>query len=543
MSASSDNRFGKYELLERLAAGGMAEIFRARYSPAPGVVKPVVIKKILPHYAANRAFIAMFTNEAKIVMGLSHGNIAQVFDFGEVEGEWYLAMELVDGQPLSKVIKRMRALGFLTLPTEFAVFLVAEMLKGLHYAHARLDEKGRPLQIVHRDVSPQNVLVSYEGQVKLVDFGIARARNAGSEDTSSNAVKGKYAYFAPEQARGKELDARTDVFAAGIVLYELLTGQLPFQGRMMEVLTKIVRGQFARPGELNPAVPKALEAIVLKAMALEPKERFQTAEAFHQDLVRYLAVHHPDFTPSDVSQFLSFLFEAELVKSGRPVQLPRDFLARTERWKRGEPVPEPAPEAPPPSGEDPEETVPTEMVKVSLGVDSPVPGPAGPGDDEALTRPMHLPIAAAAGEAPPADGEPDRGPRAPVRRALLLGAGATFVGFAVVFLGVKLMRGSLEITSQPPGAVVRLNGRTLDEKTPLTLSSLPGATTYRIELVSEGYKTWTRDVALPRGARQLIEARLEPLAPPPAVSPKPPPPPEPLIAPTPPAPPPRADAV
>ena len=218
MSPAETTRFGKYELLDRIAAGGMAEIFRARYEPAPGVTKQVVIKRILPHYAENKAFIAMFTNEAKIVMGLSHGNIAQVFDFGAIDGDYFLAMELVDGHPLSKVVKRARTLGIPVLPPEYAAFICAEMLKGLHYAHARLDEQGRPLKIVHRDVSPQNVLISYEGQVKLVDFGIAKARNASGEETAANAVKGKYAYFAPEQAKAKELDARTDVFAAGIVL-------------------------------------------------------------------------------------------------------------------------------------------------------------------------------------------------------------------------------------------------------------------------------------------------------------------------------------
>jgi serine/threonine protein kinase len=552
VSSSSDLQFGKYELLERIAAGGMAEIFRARYSPAPGVVKPVVIKKILPHYAANRAFIAMFTNEARIVMGLSHGNIAQVFDFGDVEGDWYLAMELVDGQPLSKVVKRMRALGIPTLPSEFAAYLVAEMLKGLHYAHTRLDEKGRPLQIVHRDVSPQNVLVSYEGQVKLVDFGIARARNAGREDTASNAVKGKYAYFAPEQARGKDLDARTDVFASGIVLYELLTGQLPFQGRMMEVLTKIVRGQFARPSELNPAVPKALEAIVLKAMALEANDRYPSAEAFQQDLVRSLAVHHPDFTPSDVSHFLQYLFETELVKSGRPVQLPRDFAAKTERWKRGEPVPEPAPEAPPPPGEDPEEEVPTEMVDV--GARSELGGARGDGDgdgEEDPTRPMRVPDSMK----PPAEPlrplrrpEDDAAPvpGVPWGRALTLGLAAALVGFAAVFLAVKLSRGTLEIVSKPPGAVVRLNGRTLDDTTPMQVRSLPGGVSYRLEVASEGFQTWANDVPLKRGQHLVVDAVLEPLAPEPApapVEPPPQPPPAKVEPPPRPPPPPPPDAV
>ncbi|MCU0702109.1 MAG: protein kinase, partial [Myxococcaceae bacterium] len=543
MSSSSDNQFGKYELLERIAAGGMAEIFRARYSPAAGVVKPVVIKKILPHYAANRAFIAMFTNEARIVMGLSHGNIAQVFDFGDVEGDWYLAMELVDGQPLSKVVKRMRALGIPTVPPEFAAYLTAEMLKGLHYAHTRLDEKGRPLQIVHRDVSPQNVLVSYEGQVKLVDFGIARARNAGREDTTSNAVKGKYAYFAPEQARGKDLDARTDVFASGIVLYELLTGQLPFQGRMMEVLTKIVRGQFARPSELNPALPKALETIVLKAMALEANDRYPSAEAFQQDLVRYLAVHHPDFTPSDVSHFLQFLFEAELVKSGRPVQLPRDFVNRTERWKRGEPVPEPGPEAPPPPGEDPEEQVPTEMVEVGLRSEL-LAAPADDDDEEDPTRPMHVPDSMRPDEAlRPSRRPEDDAPAVtgvPWGRALTLGLAAALVGFAAVFLAVKLSRGTLEIVSKPPGAVVRLNGRTLDDKTPMQVRSLPGAVTYRVEVVADGFTPWANDVPLKRGQHLVIDALLEPVPPPPPPRPLPEPPPAKVEPPPPPPPPPDA---
>jgi serine/threonine protein kinase len=162
VSSEETTRFGKYELLDRIAAGGMAEIFRARYEPAKGVSKQVVIKRILPAYAENKGFIGMFTNEAKIAMGLSHGNIAQVFDFGAIDGDYFLAMELVDGQPLSKVAKRAKELGLPVLPSDIAAFIVAELLKGLHYAHTRLDEDGRPLRIVHRDVSPQNVLLGFE---------------------------------------------------------------------------------------------------------------------------------------------------------------------------------------------------------------------------------------------------------------------------------------------------------------------------------------------------------------------------------------------
>ncbi len=329
----ADNQFGKYELLGRLAAGGMAEIFRARYSAAAGISKQVVIKRILPHYAENKQFIAMFTNEARIVMGLSHGNIAQVFDFGEIDGDWFIAMEYVDGQPLSKIIKRARTVGVQALPTEFAVLISIEMLRGLHYAHTRLDDQGKPLKIVHRDVSPQNVLVSYEGQVKLVDFGIAKARTAGRDETEGGAVKGKYAYFSPEQARGKELDARTDVFAAGIVLYEMLCGALPFQGRMIDTMSRIVKGQLTPPRESNPDIPLELETILLTALENDREKRYATAEAFQAALSSYLNQTAPSFQASTLGSLVQFLFEAELVNESRPVQLSREFLDQVPSWK------------------------------------------------------------------------------------------------------------------------------------------------------------------------------------------------------------------
>ncbi len=296
----------------------MAEIFKARYSPAPGVTKHVVIKKILPHYAENKGFIAMFINEARIAMGLSHGNIAQVFDFGEIDGDYFLAMELVDGPPLSKVMKRAKALGIHQLPAEFAAAIAMEVLKGLHYAHTRLDEEGRPLKIVHRDVSPQNVLLSFEGQIKLVDFGISRARSAGRDQAESKGVKGKYAYFAPEQARSKEVDARTDIAAAGTVLYEMLTGELPYQGTMLDVMGRIARGDFVPPRQRKPDLNPELDRVVLKAMALEKSDRYQTAEAFQHDLSSFMSLQYPNFTQSQLSSFLQLLFEEELVREGRP---------------------------------------------------------------------------------------------------------------------------------------------------------------------------------------------------------------------------------
>jgi len=480
------DQFGKYELQARIAAGGMAEIFKARFSAAPGVTKQVVIKRILPHYAANKAFIAMFTNEAKIAMGLSHGNIAQVFDFGEIEGDWYLAMELVDGQPLSKVMKRAHTLEIAVIPTAFAVLIGIEMLKGFHYAHTRFDEAGRPLKIVHRDVSPQNVLIGYEGQVKIVDFGIAKARTAGREETEAGAVKGKYAYFAPEQARGKELDARTDIFAAGIVMYEMLCGQLPFQGKMIEVLSKIVRGEFPRPRELNPDITPALERIILKAMAHEKADRYQTGEDFQQALSAYLYQNAPTFAPSGLGMFMGLLFEEELVAEGRPVQLPRDFLDQVSLWKGAMPaIPKKDPVeetryARSPGARDNKRTM--ALPEDGAQEDSSTGAHFRANYPRWLRPMMFLAI--------------------PLVAALLTGIGVLAYGKWSTF--------SINLTSAPMGALVRVDGRANTQTTPVLLTDLPADKNYELEVSAPGMKRWLRIVEPQRGALVTLHAELEP---------------------------------
>ncbi len=548
MSQATGTQFGKYELLDRIAAGGMAEIFKARYAPAPGVVKPVVIKKILPHYAENKSFIGMFTNEARIAMGLSHGNIAQVFDFGAIDGEYFLAMEFVDGLPLSKLVKRCRALGIPRLPTEFAVYVTSELLKGLHYAHAHLDEQGRPMHIVHRDVSPQNVLVSYGGQVKLVDFGIAKARTAGVKDSTQTAtVKGKYAYFAPEQARAKELDARTDIFAAGTVLYELLTGTLPFQGKMMDALSRIVRGQFPRPRELTPSIPPELEAIVLKAMAQEKADRYQTAEAYAQALSSWLSREAPDFSPGQLGLLLQLCFEEELVREGRPVQLPREFVERAHRWKAGPPISEELQdaEAVPAESQDvvaadhPDEA--TEAVEVPSSESRALEGREDP------TRPLPVPAGVAplppVRVAPYVESSATRARRAfPWVKAVVLVLAAVGVGFAAVFVAARMSRATLEIVSTPAGALVHVGGVAVSGAAPLTLKDLEGGRSWDVVVTAPGYLPWKNQVPLRRGQHLVVQAelQLEPAPPPPARLPEPPPPPPPSL---PSAPPPVPDAV
>src|SRR5687768_16231380 len=214
--------YGKYQLLDLLARGGMAEVYRAKSHGVEGFEKVLVIKRILPELGENPQFVEMFINEAKIAVTLSHANIVQVFDLGRADESYFIAMEYVAGYDLATVLARGHRLGR-PIPQELAVYVVSELAKGLDYAHRRRDAQLRPLNIVHRDVSPQNVLISFESEVKLTDFGIAKAALAVSseENTEAGVLKGKYAYMSPEQARGEEVDSRTDMFALGVVLHEL----------------------------------------------------------------------------------------------------------------------------------------------------------------------------------------------------------------------------------------------------------------------------------------------------------------------------------
>ncbi len=326
--------FGRYQLLERLAVGGMAELYRARSVAAAGVSKAVVVKKILPAFAGQRDFVRMFVNEAKIAVTLSHGNIAQVFDFGEVDGEYYLAMEYVRGQPLSKVIRRAHALGLPWLPEEYAVFIALEMTKGLQYAHTRSDEAHRPLHIIHRDVSPQNLIIGYEGEVKIVDFGIARARGATDSELREGAVKGKYPYFSPEQARGDEVDLRTDVYATGVVLYQMCCGRLPHEGKMVQTMQSILRGEFPAPRSLNPGLSAELEEVLLRAMAASSEDRYPSAEAMGHALSEHLHKAKGRVSSRSLSDFMSFLFEPELLAAGVDLKQAHTIIEQVPTWRR-----------------------------------------------------------------------------------------------------------------------------------------------------------------------------------------------------------------
>jgi eukaryotic-like serine/threonine-protein kinase len=335
MSYRPGDSFGRYELVSRLGFGGMAETWRARLLGAAGVTKPILIKRILSAHADNEAFISMFINEARISATLSHGNIAQVHDFGKVDGEYFLAMEFVDGQPLDRILKRAQAAGLSALPPQLATFIALEMCRGLHYAHTRKDSSGKPLGLVHRDISPDNVLVSYEGEVKIVDFGIAKARaNALTNITAPGVVKGKYLFFSPEQACGEEADARTDVWATGITLYQLLCGRLPADGPEHAVTPKLIKGLFPPPSELRKDLPAELNAITMRALALKREDRFASSHEFGEALAGFLYTSTPRFSAMSLSYFVQDLFREDLAAEGREVQVPLSFREEMDHWKK-----------------------------------------------------------------------------------------------------------------------------------------------------------------------------------------------------------------
>jgi serine/threonine protein kinase/tetratricopeptide (TPR) repeat protein len=276
-------QFGKYTLIRKIGTGGMAEVYLARTSVAQGLNKTLVIKKIHTAYARSRQFVTMFVDEAKIALGLNHPNIIQVFDFGAVADTYFLAMEYVEGMDLLRLLQEA-AKARIRLPYGLSAYIVQQLAKGLDYAHRKTDEFGQPLGIVHRDISPQNILLSWDGGVKIVDFGIARARDVHEEE---GVIKGKFAYMSPEQARGEPVDCRSDVFAAGIVLYELVCARPLFHGKGKEALEMVKAGAIPRPRDSAPELPESLERLILKALSFHRADRFQTARDLQHELGRF----------------------------------------------------------------------------------------------------------------------------------------------------------------------------------------------------------------------------------------------------------------
>src|SRR4051794_7149870 len=303
--------FGKYLLLDRISVGGMAEVFKAKSYGVEGFEKFIAIKRILPTMGEDRDFIKMFIDEAKIAGQLAHANICQIFELGRIDGSHFIAMEYIWGKDLLQIQNRLRKIKQ-AMPVSMACFSIAKVLEGLDYAHRKRDPLGRPLEIVHRDCSPQNVLVSYEGEVKVIDFGIAKATSRNSR-TMAGVLKGKFGYMSPEQVRGLPLDRRSDIFALGTMLYECLTGDRLFQGETdFSTLEKVRNVDIRPPRELNPDIPLAVEAVIMKALAKDVDERYQWCSEMLADLQAFLMGQDVVFTAKTLSSWLKEVFAAEI---------------------------------------------------------------------------------------------------------------------------------------------------------------------------------------------------------------------------------------
>lgn len=310
-------QFGKYILLERLAAGGMAEVYLSKSTGAVGVNKFVAIKRILPQYSDHQEFIDMFKEEAKIAVNLNHGNVVSIYDFGVERSQFFLVMEYVEGRNLRQVLNELKKTNT-QFVIEQIVYMMKEVAAGLDHAHRCIDgTTGKPLNIVHRDMSPQNIMVSFEGEVKIIDFGIAKAETQ-MEATKAGTLKGKYGYMSPEQADGQSIDTRTDIFSLGIVLWELLANDRLFTSNSeAAILRKIRECQVPSIRKINPSVPPELERIVNKALAKDKSLRYQTAAALHRDLNRFLNTQYPEFSPHDFSVFMKNAFSAAFLEQRR----------------------------------------------------------------------------------------------------------------------------------------------------------------------------------------------------------------------------------
>ena len=310
MSETLPQTYGKYVLLRRIAMGGMAEIFRAKSLGAEGFEKIIVIKRILPHYTEDQNFVRMFIDEARIASKLQHSNIVQIYDFDQEDDRYYIAMEYVEGCDLKDVYTRGVKAGQPLSPPQ-VVWIMMEASKGLHYAHVK-EYDGEPLNIVHRDVSPHNLMVSFSGEIKLMDFGIAKATQRSTK-TIAGTVKGKCAYMSPEQARGKPLDGRSDLFALGIMAWEMLTQKRLFLAESdFETLSNVLKQEVPRPSSINPDVPKALDDIVLKALAKDREQRHASVEAFGRELTKWFYANVDDLDAVAIKPYVRELFKEDI---------------------------------------------------------------------------------------------------------------------------------------------------------------------------------------------------------------------------------------
>jgi serine/threonine-protein kinase len=476
-SEALPRRFGKYTLLRKIATGGMAELFLAIQKSVAGFEKLIVIKRILPSMNQDKGFIEMLLHEARIAATLSHANIVQIFDVGQYDGSYYIAMEHVHGEDLRSIVRQMRKKAVNEFPLEHTVSIILAICGGLAYAHEKRDLDGTQLGIVHRDISPQNVVVTFSGDIKIVDFGIAKSDNKMHTETRSGKLKGKVPYMSPEQARGEEIDSRSDIFAVGVMLFELTTGKRLFKGQSeFETLKLICERDYPLPSQVRPGYPPDLESIVMRALAKDRAERYQNARDMQAALEEYVRRERIPTSNLALTEFMQTLF-AEKLASQKQEMLEGKQLADIIDLQHA-------------SGELPSADDPSNS-RLSQSVLS------APAAARTLTDAAAMQKKRGSGMA-----------IASLALVAMMGAGGFWywqhkqkVAAASVQVEpppavVPANRGSISVTSDPAGASIWIDGEMRTEVTPATITTLPTGRAIDLKLTKEGFEAAKQGVTL-----------------------------------------------
>ncbi len=480
-------QFGKYLLLRRLAAGGMAEIFLALHRSVAGFEKLIVIKRILPSMNTNKAFIDMLLHEARVAATLSHPNVVQTFDVGQVDGTYFIAMEHIHGEDLQAIVRAMKKKDLTEFPLEHTLSIVLGMCSGLAYAHDKRDLDNRPLSIVHRDISPRNIVVSFTGDVKIVDFGIAKSGVEPGEDTGAGQLKGKAPYMSPEQASGQPIHWRSDIFATGVMLFELTTGKRLFKGASeFETLKLIVDKEYPRPSDVRPDYPLGLERIVMRALAKNRDDRYQSARDMQADIEAFVRHERIPVSQVRLSTWMDFLFEDKLAQQKEALQ---DImqLADVIAAQHGALFDGAAPTS---TGSGAGTGTGSGTGAAPTALPSLVPPPRR--SNAAAIAAVTITIALVAGGVFYVKHEDD------LRNAELRPAAAPLP--TEVAPAAPVARGAIDVTSTPPGCAIWVDGDLRSDVTPARLEKLPLGKEIKLKLTKEGFEAYRAEITLSAAA-------------------------------------------
>ena len=521
--------FGKYILLERISVGGMAEVFKAKSFGVKGFEKIIAIKKILPHLAEDEHFVEMFIAEAKMAVQLNHASICQIYDLGRIgEHDHYIAMEYISGRDLLSLHNFFRRKQS-RMPMILASYIGARVAEGLDYAHRKRGPDGDAMHIVHRDVSPQNVIISYDGQVKLIDFGIAKARSRNMQETQAGVLKGKFGYMSPEQVQGRPIDHRSDIFALGTVVHETLTCQRLFFGESDFATLELIRdGQVAPPSRVNPDVPAELDRIVMKALAKDLDERYGSAAEMGEDLSRFIQGRGHPYSGKALSDWMVGHFTDEIEKE----RSKNEAYARITEYPQAASAPllDPTEDEEtslwtPDEDEDPPDIKLERPTWVQSDEDELDPGLAIAGtqirDDEGSELDL-IDVTADDERVTPVPQARPIAPVAPSRRhtivywavvgSLMIAAigGGVFAYRAIEPAPIAQPAGLVLRVSPPDNLSIYVDNQRVYDRSPYSRKDMPPAA-YSLRIERQGHETWRQTVTLNPGEIPEIPVKLVPV--------------------------------